>query len=691
MVSPLKRIKGFATTGSIYDLTGYNGKLYFTAHPEEADRDQYHPGDKHSSYSLWVTDGTKPGTRILSDFTPGDNTYVASDLNVANDHLFFITRIDPGNTYQLWSYKDIDLDTNRERLTKIDDALPNAFRDGRWDDKIEAIDSGLFFFQPAQDDKYELWFSDGTGKPGSTYSLGGNTPGKPQSTFVWLEGADNLLYFIADGHESVPGRDEPRWDPNELWVTSSAPGTFKKISDFDYQPLWNVSSPISNQTTINDSLYFLGLSRDTRDQNYDYEPWVSNGTFATTQEIKDINPSWKSANTPNGSSAGDFTLFKGEVYFRTRKESGDSVQDAVGELHAYNPISKETRFVATIQEKWNSASLPFIVCNDTLYFRGQTKAAGEELWKSDGTTSGTLMVSDLTSGTGSSEPQNFAIHKKNRQTSSSIPDDLYFTAKNGKLFELSGLTSQIEEVELPYSGYYGVGSITPVDLKHGGTDLYMTMRSGIYKLETTTSTTPPTTTKPTIKPPTTTEPTVTPPTTTTKPPVTPPTTTTKPPITPPTTTTKPPVTPPKPSRTIKGTDLRDKLKGSNQDDQIWGYQGRDKIKGKKGNDVLYGNEDDDKIIAGAGDDIIYPGPCGRRKDVVKTGTGNDRVILDLDGYVLIRDFNICCDSIDATAIKGVSTEFRRNKTYITDGEHDYAVLKGRFNLSETSGIFSHVI
>ena len=687
MGSPLKRIKGFASTGSIHELTGYNGKLYFTAHPETADRDQYHPGDNSSSYSIWVTDGTKTGTRILSDFAPGAGTYVASDLNVANDHLFFIARIDPGSTYQLWSYKDIDPATNRERLTKIDDALPNAFQDGRWDDKIEAIDHGLFFIQPTPDkkyNKYELWFSDGTGKPGSTYSLGGNTPGKPQSSFVWLEGADNLLYFIAEGYESVPGVEEPRRDPNELWVTTSAPGTFQKISDFDYSPSWGVSSPISNQTTIKDSLYFSGPSRDTPEQNYDYEPWVSDGTLASTREIKDMNPAWKSANTPRSSSAEDFTLFNGEIYFRTRKESGDNVYHSVGELHAYSPTTKQTRFVATIQEKWHSASLPFIVFNDALYFRGQTMEAGEELWKSDGTTSGTLMVSDLRSGTDSTEPQNFAIHKQSHQTSSSKHDDLYFTDKYGKLFKLNGSTSQIEEVELPYSGYHGVESITPVELKHGGTDLYMTMRGGIYKLDDPTNSAIPIP-QPTPAPtsaPITPQPTPAP----TSAPIAPQPTPapTSAPITPqPTTPTKP-----EPVREFRGTGRRDKLRGTNKADVMYGEGGKDRLIGRGGNDRIYGNENDDKIIAGRGDDIIYPGPCGRRRDVVKTGPGDDTVVLDFDGYVFIRDFKPCCDKIDATDIPGAYSRISRNKTFIMNEDETYAILRGRFTLSNSDGIFS---
>ena len=664
MVTPLKHVRDFDSTGQIRDLTSYSQKLYFTANPTKADRDQHLNGDPFSAPALWVTDGREEGTQILSDFAPGDNTFVATDLNVANDHLFFITRIDKDspNSYKLWSYKDVNSDANRGRLTKIVDSLPNAYRDGRWDSKIEAIDSGLFFLQPAQKEGYELWFTDGTGQPGRTYSLGGNTPGKPQSNFVWLEGADNLLYFVADGHESVPGVEKPRSDPNELWVTSSTSGTFKKISDFDYKSSDIIGSPTSHQTTINDSLYFTGPSRETTDQNFDYEPWVSNGTLESTQQIKDINPARLSANTPSGSNSNGFTLFRGEVYFRSTKKTGDKTTE---DLHAYNPTSKETRYVATISEDWNNVERSLIVFNDSLYFVGHTKDTGWELWESDGTTFGTSLVSDLTAGASSTEPGNFAIHKPNPQASTSRKNNLYFTNDDGKLWKLDGSTSTIQEVKLPDIPY-GVSAIAPVEMNHGGNELYMSMGNSLYKLDESIA-------KPEPSEPTS--------------PTTPETTITPKPEKPPATVL--PEGPPQTSRQIIGTDQKDKLKGSNKADEMHGKGGKDKIRAKRGNDWIYGNEDDDRIWANAGDDVIYPGPSGRKKDVVRTGPGKDLVVLDVDGLVLIKDFQKSEDRINALAIPSVDIVYGKRKTYIEgDDSEIYAILKGKIPLTISEGIIS---
>ena len=46
----------------------------------------------------------------------------------------------------------------------------------------------------------------------------------------------------------------------------------------------------------------------------------------------------------------------------------------------------------------------FTAVGNTLYFTADDGTNGEELWKSDGTASGTVMVKDINSGSGSSSP-----------------------------------------------------------------------------------------------------------------------------------------------------------------------------------------------------------------------------------------------------------------------------------------------
>ncbi|WP_299405277.1 choice-of-anchor I family protein [Acaryochloris sp. IP29b_bin.148] len=71
---------------------------------------------------------------------------------------------------------------------------------------------------------------------------------------------------------------------------------------------------------------------------------------------------------------------------------------------------------------------------------------------------------------------------------------------------------------------------------------------------------------------------------------------------------------------ILGTNGRDSLLGTENDDQIRGLKGPDIIWGKGGNDLIAGNQGPDQLFGGAGNDTING---GKGNDDVFGGTGND--------------------------------------------------------------------
>ena len=59
---------------------------------------------------------------------------------------------------------------------------------------------------------------------------------------------------------------------------------------------------------------------------------------------------------------------------------------------------------SSISGNGNSVPTWLTVIGNTLYFSANDGTNGAELWKTDGTTSGTVMVKDINGGSGSSNP-----------------------------------------------------------------------------------------------------------------------------------------------------------------------------------------------------------------------------------------------------------------------------------------------
>ena len=83
---------------------------------------------------------------------------------------------------------------------------------------------------------------------------------------------------------------------------------------------------------------------------------------------------------------------------------------------------------------------------NALYFRADDGTNGEELWKSDGTASGTVMVKDINSGSSGSYPSGLTA----------VGNTLYFTADDGtngeELWKSDGTASGTVMVKDIYSG-----------------------------------------------------------------------------------------------------------------------------------------------------------------------------------------------------------------------------------------------
>ena len=161
---------------------------------------------------------------------------------------------------------------------------------------------------------------------------------------------------------------------------------------------------------VGDTVYFIG-----RTAKQGRELWATDGTTGGTRLVKDINPGTASAFSSQNSVANSasFTALGDQTLFIASDKSGRGVfatdGTKAGTVRVSPPGLKPGRLVAFGGE---------------LYFVGNDKTADQELWKTDGTTAGTVLVADIRPGKYSSEPTNLTV----------VGDRLFFVADSGPTY-----------------------------------------------------------------------------------------------------------------------------------------------------------------------------------------------------------------------------------------------------------------
>lgn len=119
--------------------------------------------------------------------------------------------------------------------------------------------------------------------------------------------------------------------------------------------------------------------------------------------VKDINPL-------GSSNPRSLLPFNNKIYFVANPGTGDKIYSSDGTFSGTQLVGPSV----------GSGNLyPFITYNNTFFFNYDDGINGAELWKSDGTTSGTVLIKDILPGSSGSNPQ-------------------YLAGANGKVFFISG-------------------------------------------------------------------------------------------------------------------------------------------------------------------------------------------------------------------------------------------------------------
>ncbi|MBZ4329918.1 HYR domain-containing protein [Corallococcus sp. AS-1-12] len=375
-----------------------------------------------NGYEPWVTDGTPEGTRPLGDLNPGPGGSISVNVRIP-----FGPRV----------------------LIPLYDAVHGT----------------------------EWWVTDGT--PEGTRFIRDSVEG---TRGVTGQGAvmNGVFYFIADNGLTA-------W---ELWRTDATPEGTWRLARSDYGQYNN--HEVKAVTVVGDALYFGSSNKLYR----------SDGTVEGTRLLKAFDDSAHSLETRTFSRAGrlyasvgytgNWSLWTSDGTAEgTRRVSGGSgttvaedgdrlyYESVSGSRAPYShslSLSQEdpasTRFLKSVSSSRSYADMtPFGKVGSQLLFGWTTTAEGTELWRTDGTAAGTVLVKDLVPGTESSNPTRGTL----------LGESVYFlanTVTGSALWRTDGTAEGTVEVKT-----FAAKLPTAVDLRRAGAALVFTADDGVTGVE----------------------------------------------------------------------------------------------------------------------------------------------------------------------------------------------------------------
>ncbi len=285
-------------------LTAVGNRLFFVA------------GSPGQGYELWRSNGTAAGTALVADLVPGAQSSHVHDVVAVGNRFYFVAEAGPNRAsgQELWVSDGTRQGTRQ--LTRF--AKRQAFVGRHFLALPRAAEGNRLVFR-ADDGVHgvEAWVTDGT--PAGTRLLRDVCPGPCSGASFWLEEHGARAYFQGES----PARG------NELWTTDGTPAGTRQVRDLcpgrcsshPFAPyawghrfffvarntagvdqIWrtdgthNGTVQISNfgpGEGINNAFFGVvlpGLALfAARTEEHGVELWRSNGTRAGTRLVRDIN------------------------------------------------------------------------------------------------------------------------------------------------------------------------------------------------------------------------------------------------------------------------------------------------------------------------------------------------------------------------------------------------------------------
>ena len=336
-----------------------NSTMYFMADDGEHGRE------------LWKSDGTENGTIMVKDLTLGSDSTEYITLLPSGDGplLYFMIYGEYSTRSTLWRSDGTEAGT-LEIIESVDGGY-----------KSSVYNNGILYFSKDGDKGegggYELYKTDGT--PGGTELVKDICSGTNGSYVKNLTSVGELIYFFADDGEHN----------RELWKSDGTTDGTVLVKDINPSgdSLARDNIRYAKYASLNNTLFFFA-----DDGTHGMELWKSDGTADGTVMVKDINPS---GNSNDGNGGAILYELNDAVYFIADDgEHGPSLWKSDGTADG-TIMMKDVNLNSNEGIPSHITYNQFSKAGRYLYFAADDGNHGKELWKSDGTEAGTMMVKNI--------------------------------------------------------------------------------------------------------------------------------------------------------------------------------------------------------------------------------------------------------------------------------------------------------
>jgi ELWxxDGT repeat protein len=209
----------------------------------------------------------------------------------------------------------------------------------------------------------------------------------------------NLLFAATDGARGV-----------ELWKTDGTPEGTALVKDV--RPGAAGSSP-DTFAVVGNVLYFVA-----DDGSHGRELWESDGTEAGTRLVADLSPGSFASNPVPLAAVRDKLLLVVGGQAGSELWTSDGTADGTTLLKNIHATGSSFPGIDLLTGTLPTSARQVVTAGPYVYFAATDAAHGRELWRTDGTADGTVLVADVVAGTASSQPRDLTA----------VRDIVYFVA-----------------------------------------------------------------------------------------------------------------------------------------------------------------------------------------------------------------------------------------------------------------------